>query len=288
MSVHSITLEGTSSVRLPVGGKYCDRDIVISTVGGPVLPALTTPGAAEDLLEGKQLIDGDGNVVEGAMPIQDTDAVSLTPTNYSYTIPAGYHPGGKKVTARRGGKTVTPTKTQQTVSSTSMFLNTVTVDPIPDQYQDVTAVTATAEDVAEGKVFVDSTGAVVTGTAEMGGGVKIASGTYTATSNFNYSALSNEVIAHNLGYVPTNMILLGKTNTSTGFTYAFHHIHFSPTGTYMVYSQSSSNIKVLSSTSTYQDVASATTKTSKLFPSFTSIPSNLRVPVNGTVEWFVW
>lgn len=186
MSVHSITLEGTSSVRLPVGGKYCDRDIVISTVGGPVLPALTTPGAAEDLLEGKQLIDGDGNVVEGAMPIQDTDAVSLTPTNYSYTIPAGYHPGGKKVTARRGGKTVTPTKTQQTVSSTSMFLNTVTVDPIPDRYQDVTSVTATAEDVAEGKVFVDATGAVVTGTASSDSGEF-----YTIVNKYGYELCVN-------------------------------------------------------------------------------------------------
>lgn len=35
--------------------------------GGTVLPTLTNPGTAEDLLEGKELIDADGNVVTGTM-----------------------------------------------------------------------------------------------------------------------------------------------------------------------------------------------------------------------------
>lgn len=34
MSEFSITVEGNSSVRLPVGGKYCDRDIIVTAEGG--------------------------------------------------------------------------------------------------------------------------------------------------------------------------------------------------------------------------------------------------------------
>jgi hypothetical protein len=36
--------------------------------GSIQLPELTNPGVAEDLLPNKQLIDGDGNRVDGAMP----------------------------------------------------------------------------------------------------------------------------------------------------------------------------------------------------------------------------
>ena len=164
MSVHSITLEGTSSVRLPVGGKYCDRDIVISTVGGPVLPALTTPGAAENLLAGKQMIDGEGNIVEGTMVNNGT--WSRRVSRGTYDIPEGYHDGNGKIRTTAKTLTVTPTKEQQVLTDENYYYSTVTVEPISDQYQDVTPVTATAEDVAKGKVIVDATGAVVTGTAE--------------------------------------------------------------------------------------------------------------------------
>lgn len=34
MSEHNITVQGGSSVRLPTAGKYCDRDIVVTALGG--------------------------------------------------------------------------------------------------------------------------------------------------------------------------------------------------------------------------------------------------------------
>lgn len=37
--------------------------------GGVELPELTNPGTAEDLLAGKELIDGEGNIVKGTIPV---------------------------------------------------------------------------------------------------------------------------------------------------------------------------------------------------------------------------
>lgn len=54
--------------------------------GGIDLPTLTNEGTASDLLSGKQLIDSDGNVVEGTIPTQA--AKTITPTTYNQTAVA--------------------------------------------------------------------------------------------------------------------------------------------------------------------------------------------------------
>ena len=70
MSEHNITVNGGSSVRLPTAGKYCDRDIVVNALGGGVnLPELTNPGAAGDLMAGKELIDETGAKVTGSFTL---------------------------------------------------------------------------------------------------------------------------------------------------------------------------------------------------------------------------
>lgn len=91
----------------------------------------------------------------------------------SYTIPAGYHNGTGTVSAVAGGgnyqlqaKTVTPTKKQQAIAPDSGYygLSGVTVEAIPDAFQNVSSVTAVAGDVLTGKIFVTADGTVVTGT----------------------------------------------------------------------------------------------------------------------------
>lgn len=67
-----ITIPGGQSRRLLTGGKYCPDDIVVTAAGsGTVLPELENPGTAQDLMTGKQLLDGAGQVVEGAFTLAD-------------------------------------------------------------------------------------------------------------------------------------------------------------------------------------------------------------------------
>ena len=137
-------------------------------------------GESTDLLD--DLADEiDGIVNQGAVTatVQEGD---------TYTIPAGYHNGSGTVSGVGGGgnyqlqsKSVTPTKSQQSVSPDSGYygLSGVTVAAIPEAYQDVTAVTAAAGDVLATKIIVAADGTVTTGTMPNNGTV---SKTLDATS----------------------------------------------------------------------------------------------------------
>lgn len=98
----------------------------------------------------------------------------------TYTIPKGYHNGSGTVSGVSGGgnytlqsKTVTPTKKQQAITPDSGYygLSDVTVGAIPEAYQDVSSVTATAGDVLTGKIIVAADGTVTTGTMANNGAV---------------------------------------------------------------------------------------------------------------------
>lgn len=109
----------------------------------------------------------------------------------TYTIPEGYHNGSGTVSGEAGDgkydlqqKTVTPTKTQQDVSADSGYygLSSVTVEPIPANYQDVSSVTATAPDVLATKTFVPASGVITTGTMPNNGAVSASFDGLTDTS----------------------------------------------------------------------------------------------------------
>ena len=129
--------------------------------GGTQLPELTTPGAAAQLVEGYQLIDQDGNIVDGAMPVVelDTPFINVDETGkITATVEQaeGYVEGGTKEATKnlltQGAKTITPSKNQQTaVEKYRYTTDEIKVAPIPDNYQDVSGVTATPSDVLRGK-----------------------------------------------------------------------------------------------------------------------------------------
>lgn len=93
----------------------------------------------------------------------------------SYHIPKGYHDGSGLVQGvfAEGddsfdlqSKTETPTKESKTVLPDPGYdaLSSVIINPIPDNYQDVTGTTATADTVLVTKTFVNKLGVTTAGT----------------------------------------------------------------------------------------------------------------------------
>lgn len=132
-------------------------------------------------------LDALATAVDG---ITNRGAVSATvQEGDTYTIPAGYHNGSGTVSGVAGGgnyslqsKTATPTKSQQSITPDSGYygLSDVTVNPIPEAYQNVSSVTAGAGDVLTGKIIVSAAGTSIAGTMANNGAVNK---TLDATNN---------------------------------------------------------------------------------------------------------
>jgi len=161
-------------------------------------------------------LDALATAVDG---ITNRGAVSATvQEGDTYTIPAGYHNGSGTVSGVSGGgnynlqsKTATPTKAQQSITPDSGYygLSDVTVAAIPEAYQNVSGVTATAGDVLATKVIVDATGASVTGTmANVGTVNKTLDAT---TNNQSYTIPAGK----HSGSGKVNIVLENKSATPT-------------------------------------------------------------------------
>ena len=149
--------------------------------------------------------------------ITNQGAVSATvQEGDTFTIPAGYHNGSGTVSGVAGGgnyklqsKTVVPTKAQQAVTPDSGYygLSDVTVSAIPDAYQDVSSVTATAADTLTGKVFVTSDGTVTTGMMANNGAVTkaldAATTSYTIPKGYHSGAGKVSVTVETKEVTPT-------------------------------------------------------------------------------------
>ena len=137
----------------------------------------------------------------------------------TYTIPAGYHNGSGTVSGVSGGGNyqlqtkgpITPTKSLISVSPDNGYygLAAVSIDPIPEAYQDVSSVTATAGDVLANKIIVVPDGTVTAGTMTNNGAVnKTLDAT---TSNQSYTVPSGY---HN-GLGTVQIVLETKSATPT-------------------------------------------------------------------------
>lgn len=161
-------------------------------------------------------LDALATAVDG---IVNRGAVSATvQEGDTYTIPAGYHNGSGTVSGVAGGgnyslqsKNVTPTKQQQSITPDSGYygLSDVTVAAIPEAYQNVSSVTATAADVLSPKVIVDATGSTLTGTMPNNGAVNktldatTGNQSYTVPAGYHSGSGHVQIVLENKSATPT-------------------------------------------------------------------------------------
>lgn len=178
----------------PDSGYYGLSDVTIGAIPEAYQNVSAVTATAGDVLSPKVIVAADGTTLTGTMPnngvvskVLDASTSSGTPTNNSYTVPAGYHNGSGTVSIVLETKSATPTKsTQNIIPTAGKVLSKVTVNAIPAAYQDVSNVTATASDVLAGALFVDSTGAEVEGTiaAKTSSDLTVSGATVTAPAGF--------------------------------------------------------------------------------------------------------
>lgn len=169
----------------PDNGYYGLSDVTVGAIPEAYQDVSSVTAGAGDVLTGKVFVTAAGVVTAGEMVNNGAVSKTLDATVITYTIPKGYHSGTGTVKITLETKTVTPTKSEQTITPTSgKVLSKVTVSAIPDKYQDVSGVTATAANVLDNNIFVDATGEAIEGTMPNKGAV---SGTIDGLSVTSYT-----------------------------------------------------------------------------------------------------
>lgn len=141
----------------PDSGYYGLSGVTVAAIPDAYQDVTSVTAAAGDVLTGKVYVLADGTVTTGTMPNNGAVSKTIDATTITYTIPKGYHSGTGKVQLVLEEKSVTPTKSAQTITPTSgKVLSKVTVAAIPDNYVDTTEGDAVAADILSNKVaFVD-------------------------------------------------------------------------------------------------------------------------------------
>lgn len=167
----------------PDSGYYGMSDVTVAPIPDAYQDVTSVTAGAGDVLANKIIVAADGTVTTGTMTNNGAVSKTLDTSTTSYTVPAGYHDGKGTVKVVNETKSATPTKSSQTIKPTSgKVLSSVTVAAIPAAYQDVTGVTATADKVLTGSIFVNSDGTEVEGAMANNGSVSGSIDGLTTTS----------------------------------------------------------------------------------------------------------
>lgn len=161
----TVTPTKLQQIVTPDEGHYALSSVIVAPIPEAYQNVSSTTAAAGDVIAGKVFVMKDGTVTTGTMANNGAVTKTLDANTIKYTIVAGYHSGTGTVSISLEEKSVTPTKGTQTITPTSgKVLSKVTVNPIPNKYQDVSEVNCSAHDVLKGSTFVDVDGTVVEGT----------------------------------------------------------------------------------------------------------------------------
>ena len=166
----------------PDSGYYGLSDVTIAPIPDAYQDVSSVTAAAGDVLTGKVFVTSGGVVTTGTMANNGAVSQTLTATSISYTIPKGYHSGSGKVQIVLEEKSVTPTKSAQTITpTTGKVLSKVTVAAIPAQYITTTDADAVAANILAGTTaYVD--GEKLTGSMANNGAISKTIDGLTSTS----------------------------------------------------------------------------------------------------------
>ena len=148
-------------------GYYGLSAVTINPIPAIYQDVSSVTAAAGDVLATKVIVDSEGAVTAGTMPNRGAWSNTLKGNALSVTIPAGYHNGSGSVSITTESKTFTPSETTQTynvASTSSTFVSSITVNPIPSEYADASNADIAAGDVLVGKTAIgynSQTGAAV-------------------------------------------------------------------------------------------------------------------------------
>lgn len=154
-------------------GYYGLSSVIVNAIPANFQDVSDVTATAPDVVLGKVIVTADGKVVPGTMPNNGTVTKTLDTSTAEYEFTAGYYAGGT-ISITLEEKTITPTKSAQTITpAAGKVLSKVIINAIPDKYQDVSGVTATAADVRTGKKIVLADGTLEDGALADNGAVSL-------------------------------------------------------------------------------------------------------------------
>lgn len=169
-------------------GYYGLSAVTVAAIPEAYQDVSSTTAAAGNVLAGKVFVTKEGAVTTGTMVNNGAISKTLTPSDTSYTVPAGYHSGSGKVQIVTETKSITPAESAQDVTpTTGKVLSKVTVGAIPAKYADATDVSVTADKLLKDETAIgwDSTKSVpvkLTGTMANNGSTSATIDGLTQTS----------------------------------------------------------------------------------------------------------
>lgn len=192
----------------PDNGFYGLSGVTVAAIPEAYQDVSSVTSEAEHVLTGKIFVTATGVVTPGEMINNGAVSEKLDVSVVTYTIPKGFHSGAGKVQIVLETKSVTPTKSSQDITpSAGKVLSKVTVAAIPDKYQDVSGVTAGADDVLEGKEIVTADGTPTPGAMSDNGAVEktldTATTAYTIPNGYHNGAGKVQLVTETKSATPT-------------------------------------------------------------------------------------